>query len=204
VQWADRVSRFILRTLPARSAGKPIVLALAGRDPAIAADMALPETDSGIGDAERRRLHQRFATHLIAAGCDLLAVAVHARAAACSGDAASARVLLEAAEKLSSVSAEDAGELALLASRILRPAHPGWLDVGRRCLTLLARTQRAADALAIADVILARVDDADLAGQIETDMPGRFGWPEGPNGSPNASTACCGGAPNSILPLRPG
>ena len=44
VQWADRVSRFVLRTLLARSVGLPIVLALAGRDPAIASEMALPET----------------------------------------------------------------------------------------------------------------------------------------------------------------
>ena len=306
VQWADRVSRFVLRTVLARSVGLPIVLALAGRDPAIASGMALPETDAvehlsldplgfadviavardrlgrmpdectsrllrtadgnpflimqliegplgtagpaaglavtvhnrllaldqsaaavvrliavagrpvpladlpslcgsvdagalsqavasglvdardgtltfrhdlvreavytGIGDAERRRLHQRLATYLITAGSDLLAVAAHARAAACVGDTASAHVLLQAAEKLAAVSAEDAGELAMLAFRVLRPAHPRWLTVGRRCLAVLARTQRAADALALADVLLARVDDGDLAGQIETDI----------------------------------
>ena len=305
MQWADRVSRFVLRTLLARSVGLPIVLALAGRDPAITSEMALPETDAvehlsldplgfadviavardrlgrmpdestsrllrtadgnpflimqliegppgtaapaagfavtvhnrlhaldqsaaalvrliavagrpvpladlpslsgsvdaealsravasglvdardgtitfrhdlvreavytGIGDAERRQLHQRLATYLITAGSDLLAVAVHARAAAYAGDTASAHVLLQAAEKLATVSAEDAGELAMLAFRVLRPAHPRWLAVGRRCLAVLARTQRAADALAIADVLLARVDDGDLAGQIETD-----------------------------------
>ncbi len=305
MQWADRVSRFVLHTLLARSVGLPIVLALAGRDPAIASEMALPETDAvehlsldplgfadviavardrlgrmpdestsrllrtadgnpflimqliegphgtaapaagfavtvhnrlhaldqsaaalvrliavagrpvpladlpslsgsvdaealsravasglldardgtitfrhdlvreavytGIGDAERRQLHQRLATYLITAGSDLLAVAVHARAAAYAGDTASAHVLLQAAEKLATVSAEDAGELAMLAFRVLRPAHPRWLAVGRRCLAVLARTQRAADALAIADVLLARVDDGDLAGQIETD-----------------------------------
>src|SRR5258708_2042717 len=58
-------------------------------------DLVREAVYTGIGDAERRRLHQRFATHLIAAGSDLLAVAVHARAAACSGDIASARVLVE-------------------------------------------------------------------------------------------------------------
>ena len=304
VQWADRVSRFVLRTVLARSVGLPIVLALAGRDPAIASEMALHETDAvehlsldplgfadviavardrlgrmpdestsrllrtadgnpflimqliegphgtaapaagfavtvhnrlqaldqsaaalvrliavagrpvpladlpslsgsvdaealsravasglvdardgtitfrhdlvrevvytGIVNAERRRLHQRLATYLITAGSDLLA-AVHARAAACAGDTASAHVLVQAAEKLATVSAEDAGELAMLAFRVLRPAQPRWLAVGRRCLAVLARTQRAADALAIADVLLARVDDGDLAGQIETD-----------------------------------
>src|SRR5260370_995872 len=46
VQWADRVSRFVLRTVLARSVGLPIVLAQAGRDPAIASETALPETDS--------------------------------------------------------------------------------------------------------------------------------------------------------------
>src|SRR6266436_5424948 len=43
---AERVSRFVLRTLLARSVGLPIVLALAGRDPAITSEMALPETDA--------------------------------------------------------------------------------------------------------------------------------------------------------------
>src|SRR5258705_15041 len=46
MQWADRVSRFVLRTLLARSVGLPIVLALAGREPAITSEMALPETDA--------------------------------------------------------------------------------------------------------------------------------------------------------------
>ena len=306
VQWADRVSRFVLRTLLARCIGLPIVLALASRDPGIAGEMALPETDAverlsldplgfadviamardhlgrmpdestsrllktadgnpflimqlierspgagslaagfsvmvhnrlhaldpssadlvrlvavagrpvqladlpslaggadaealsravdsglvdatggsltvrhdlvreavyaGIDETERQRLHERIATHLIASGSDLLAIAAHARAAAIAGDAGSAGVLLQAAEKLATVSADDAGELALIAFRVLRPAHPGWLAVGRRCLAVLVRTQRAADALAIADAIQARVDDADLAGQIETDI----------------------------------
>src|SRR4029077_1740884 len=121
-------------------------------------DLVREAVYTGIGDAERRRLHQRLATHLITAGSDLLGVAAHARAAAYAGDTASAHVLLQAAEKLATVSAEDAGELALLAFRVLRPGHPRWLAVGRRCLAVLARTQRAADALAIADVLLARVD----------------------------------------------
>ena len=306
VQWADRVSRFVFRTLLERSVGLPVVLALAGRDPAIAGEVALPETGAvehlsldplgfpdviavardhlgrmpdestsrllrtadgnpfliiqlieglpgtaasaagfavmvhtqlhaldqsaaalvrliavagrpvpladlptlsggadagalsrvvasglvdaragtvtfrhdlvreavyaGISDAERRRLHRRLATHLITADSDPLAAAAHARAAACAGDTASAHVLLQAAEKLATVSAEDAGELAMLAFRVQRPARPGWLAVSRRCLAVLARTQRAADALAIADEVLARVDDGDLAGQIETDI----------------------------------
>src|SRR5260370_1429756 len=187
VQWADRVSRFVLRTLLARCIGLPIVLALARRDPRIAGEMALPSlaggadaealsraVDSGLVDAtggsltvrhdlvreavyagidetERQRLHERIATHLIASGSDLLAIAAHARAAAIAGDAGSAGVLLQAAEKLATVSADDAGELALIAFRVLRPPHPGWLAVGRRSLAVLVPPQRAADALALAD-----------------------------------------------------
>ena len=93
----------------------------------------------------------------------------HARAAATTGDLASALILVSAAETLASTSAEDAGELAALAFATVRPAQPEWLDLSRRCLSVLCRAQHAAQAITVADQILARVDDANLAAQIETE-----------------------------------
>jgi len=66
-------------------------------------------------------------------------------------------------------SPEEAGDLAALAFRTVRPSQPEWLELSRRCLAVLCRTQRATEAIAVADSILARVDDADLIGQVETD-----------------------------------
>ncbi len=56
----------------------------------------------------------------------------------------------------------------MLAFGTLRPSHDRWFDIGRRCLAVLARTQRVAETLAVADQLLARADEADVIGQIET------------------------------------
>src|SRR6202042_389175 len=85
------------------------------------------------------------------------------------GDLASALILISAAETLARTSADDAGELAALAFSTVRPAQPEWLELSRRCLSLLSRTQHAAQAITVADQILARVDDANLAAQVETE-----------------------------------
>ena len=98
-----------------------------------------------------------------------LVAAAHARAAAPTGDLASALILVSAAETLTSISAEDAGELAALAFGTVLPAQPEWLDLSRRCLSVLCRAKHAAQAITVADQILARVDDANLAAQVETE-----------------------------------
>ncbi len=115
-----------------------------------------------------RTLHRRFAEHHLAAGHALLA-APHARAAVTSGDTVSARILITAAEELATASSKDAGDLAALAFRTVRPQQPEWLELSRRCLSVLCRTQRAGDAVAVADAILAHVDDPDLAGAVESE-----------------------------------
>ena len=51
----------------------------------------------------------------------------------------------------------------------MHPAQPEWLALSRRCLSVLCRAQHAAQAITVADQILARVDDPDLIGQVETE-----------------------------------
>jgi DNA-binding CsgD family transcriptional regulator len=122
---------------------------------------ALPENDL-------RSLHRAFAKYYLDATTDMPAAAAHAREAAIPGDLASAGILLAAAERLTATSPDDAGDLAALAFRTVRPNQSEWLETGRRALSVLCRTQRANAAIAVADAILARVDDADLTGAIET------------------------------------
>jgi DNA-binding CsgD family transcriptional regulator len=122
---------------------------------------ALPESDV-------RTLHRSFAEYYLDAATDVSAAAAHARAAATPGDLASALILITAAEQLSAAYPDDAGDLAALAFRTLLPNQPAWLETGRRSLSVLCRTQRASEAIAVADAILARLDDADLTGAIET------------------------------------
>src|SRR5580692_10129771 len=116
-----------------------------------------------------RQLHARLAEYHLSVLGDPLVAAFHARVAAAPGDLASALILVSAAETLASTSAEDAGELAALAFGTVRPAQPEWLEVSRRCLSVLCRAQHAAQAITVAGQILARVDDANLAAQVETE-----------------------------------
>ena len=115
-----------------------------------------------------RTLHRRFAAYHLDAGQARIA-ATHARAAAAPGDVAGALLLIAAAEHLAADSPDEAGDLAALAFRTVRPEQPEWLETGRRCLSVLCRTERASEAIAVADLILARVDDADLIGAIESE-----------------------------------
>jgi DNA-binding CsgD family transcriptional regulator len=132
---------------------------------------ALPENDL-------RSLHRAFAKYYLDATTDMPAAAAHARESAIPGDLASAGILLAAAERLTATSPDDAGELAALAFRTVRPNQSEWLETGRRTLSVLCRTQRADAAVAVADAILARVDDADLTGAIET-QAARALWQRG-------------------------
>jgi DNA-binding CsgD family transcriptional regulator/tetratricopeptide (TPR) repeat protein len=116
----------------------------------------------------RRRWHTRFARHFAENVGDQVLAAAHARVAVSVGDEANARIMLDAAEALITTSAVDAADLALQAFQTLRPGQPRWLELGERVVSVLSRTQRAADTIAVADVLLATVDDADVVGRIET------------------------------------
>ena len=116
----------------------------------------------------RRRLHTRWAKHFIGKAGDSVLAAAHARAAVTTADEANARIMLDAAETLAVTSAVDAADLALQAFRSLRPAQPQWLALGERAVAVLSRTQRAADTIAVADRLLATVDDPETIARIET------------------------------------
>jgi DNA-binding CsgD family transcriptional regulator len=122
-----------------------------------------------LADDRARQLHARLADYHLSVLGEPLVAAAHARAAATTGDLASSLILVSAAETLARTSAEDAGELAAIAFATVRPAQPEWLDLSRRCLSVLCGAQHAAQAITVADQILARVDDANLAAQVETE-----------------------------------
>jgi DNA-binding CsgD family transcriptional regulator/tetratricopeptide (TPR) repeat protein len=116
----------------------------------------------------RRRLHAQFAEHFLETAGDPMLAAAHARAAVAVGDEANARIMLAAAEALVTTSAIDAADLALQAFRTLRPNQSHWLELGEQALSVLSRAQRATDAIAVADRLLATVDDVDTVCRIET------------------------------------
>ncbi|WP_042430984.1 helix-turn-helix transcriptional regulator [Streptacidiphilus anmyonensis] len=144
------------------------LITLTGRLLAPRHDLVREAVCAAVPEATLRALHRRFAAHHLDAGQALLA-APHARAAATAGDVLSARILIAAAEELATASPGDAGDLAALAFRTMRPQQATWLELSRRCLSVLCRTQRAGEAVAVADAILAHVDDPDLAGAVESE-----------------------------------
>ncbi len=131
-------------------------------------DLVREAVYAGIPRGLVSQLHRAFATYYLTVAGDPLMAASHARQAATPGDAGAAEILLDAAEKLVGSSAGDAGGLAALAFRTVEPAQPEWLPLSLRCLSVLCRAQHAAEAIAVADMILARVDDADTIGMVET------------------------------------
>ena len=132
-------------------------------------DLVREAVYAGVPGILARQLHAQFANYYLTAAGDPLIAASHARAASIPGDLASALILIAAAETLAGISACDASELATLAFRTIRSSQPEWLEVSRRCLSVLCRTQRATEAIAVADLILARIDDVNLIGQVETE-----------------------------------
>src|SRR6202007_257835 len=64
-------------------------------------------------------------------------------------------------------SAVDAAEFALQAFRTLRPGQPQWSELGERVVSVLSRAQRANDTIAVADRLLATIDDVDTISRIQ-------------------------------------
>lgn len=130
-------------------------------------DLVREAVRAAMGPSRRREIHRDLADHYLTAGHAFLA-ASHARAACAPGDAAAAAILVSAAESLTELNANDAGELASLAFHNVRVTQPEWLGLSRRCLAVLCRTEHANDAIAVADTILAQTGDPDLIGEVET------------------------------------
>lgn len=130
-------------------------------------DLVREAVCAAIGPSRKRELHRRLAEHYLTAG-DAFLAASHARAACSPGDAVAAAILISAAEALTGLNVNDAGELASLAFHSLHVTQPEWLDLSRRCLAVLCRTERATDSIAVADMIRAQADDPELVGEIET------------------------------------
>src|SRR3984957_17023774 len=117
---------------------------------------------------KRRRLHGRLARHFAGSGADPGAAGIHARAAAALRGESTARIMVAAAEALVTTSAVDAADLALQAFATLSPGQPYWLELGERTVSVLSRAQRANDTIAVADRLLATVDDVDTISRIQT------------------------------------
>ncbi|GIF73440.1 helix-turn-helix transcriptional regulator [Asanoa siamensis] len=130
-------------------------------------DLVRETVYAGLSPSARQDLHRRCARHLLASGHDALAAAPHARAAATPGDEESAAILCEAAHQAAGSLPETAGELVVEAFELVRPAQESWQPTGERCVDVLGRVQRDADAVRVADAVLARATDAETSARIQ-------------------------------------
>ena len=179
------------RDLPTHEAGELLADAAAG-EPVVLEDACVQAVDVGlvvasdhmlgfrhdlvreaayaaIDPGRRRETHRTLAHRYLATG-DVFLAAAHARESRSPGDAPAAAILVSAAEALTDVNVDDAGELASLAFHSLHETQPEWLGISRRCLAVLCRAERAADSIAVADLIVAQLDDPDLVGEVETQV----------------------------------
>ena len=115
----------------------------------------------------RRALHQRCARYLRDVAGEPLTIAAHARAGISPGDEATAALLADAASQAAAAMPEAASDLILAAFHSVRPGQDSWVALGQRCVEVLSLVQRCAEAIDIADVLLAHCDDDDPAGRIE-------------------------------------
>jgi DNA-binding CsgD family transcriptional regulator/tetratricopeptide (TPR) repeat protein len=143
------------------------LIASTGIELAFIHDIVRQSVYDSIAADVRRQLHTRFAQHFLASADPMLAAA-HAKVAVTVGDASNARVMIAAAEAVAATSAADAAKLASHAFDMLRPGQPHWAELGERAVTVLAIAQRANDTIAVADRLLATVDDVETMSRIET------------------------------------
>jgi DNA-binding CsgD family transcriptional regulator len=115
----------------------------------------------------RRALHQRCARYLRDVAAEPLATAAHAQAGISPGDEATAVLLADAASQAAAGMPEAASELILTAFHSVRPGQESWPRLGQQCVELLGLVQRCAEAIDVADVLLAHLDDDEPAGRIE-------------------------------------
>jgi len=149
----------------------------------------------------RRGLHRRCALYLRDVSGDPLTVATHAREAITAGDTADAVLLMDAANKVVTSMPEAAADLALAAFHAVGPEQDGWFALGRRCVELLSLVQRCSEAIRVAGVVLAHLDDDEAAGHLEIAVA-RALWLAGAWQESVRRSAAALARPNISAPLR--
>src|SRR3984893_2075069 len=144
------------------------LLADTGAELAFVHDLIRQSVYESIPSDVRRRLHARYAQHVLASAADPALAGAHAQAAVTAGDVCNASVMIAAAEALVTTHAAHAAKLASGAVEMLRPGQPCWVELGERTVAVLSTAQRVNDTIAVADRLLATIDDVDTVSRIET------------------------------------
>lgn len=115
---------------------------------------------------DRRALHRACARHIVGSGGSILSAATHFRASAVKDDEEAVLALEKAARECASIPGQ-AVELAQQAFELTSPGHPLWFLAGERAAETLINAHREAEALAVADRLLAVAVEPEVAARIE-------------------------------------
>lgn len=133
-------------------------------------DLVRETVYGALSDGARRRFHRGCAAFLIGSGHSPLEAAPHARLSVTGDDEACVRILRDAAEEAVPALPETAGKLITEALRPLRPGSRVWRETGEHGVDVLARVQRAADAVRLAETLLRRTGEPETTARIQVLM----------------------------------
>jgi len=130
-------------------------------------DLVREAVYADIPPGDRRALHRACARYIVGDGRSALAASTHFRACAVRDDEEAVLALERAARECMVSMPDQAAELAQQAFAVTTETHPLWLLAGERTVEALVNVQRDADALAVAERLLAVADEPEIVARIE-------------------------------------
>jgi DNA-binding NarL/FixJ family response regulator len=130
-------------------------------------DLVRQAVYENLSAAVRRQLHVSAAELLLVSGRSPVDAARHVLASTMNGDSSAVETLRWAAAMVAPVSPAAGAEIILKALRLLRPGDATWQATGNEAIAILTRAHRPADAVSLADEMLAVHPADEVRAQIE-------------------------------------
>lgn len=159
------VSEARLAALRREAAGNGL-LAGDGVEVSFAHDLVREAVYAALAPDEMRTLHRTCARHIVGKGESMLCAAAHFHASAVKHDEEAILALERASRECEAIPAQ-AVELAQKAFALTAEGDPIWLRTGERTVEMLVNAQREAEALDVADRLLAAAPEPETAASIE-------------------------------------
>ena len=131
-------------------------------------DLVRQAVYENLSAAVRRALHAAAAEHLLASGLSPVDAARHVLASATKGDSKAVEALRRAAAIIAPLSPAAGVKMIIEALRLLKPDDAAWQATGNDAIAILTRAHRPADAVSLADELLAALPRDEAQAQIES------------------------------------
>ncbi len=131
-------------------------------------DLVRQAVYENLSGAVRKALHAAAAEHLLASGRSPVDAARHVLASATRGDSNAVETLRRAASIIAPMSPAAGAEMILKALSLLRPGDTAWQATGNEAIAILTRAHRPADAVSLADEMLAAHPADEAQAEVES------------------------------------